>query len=53
MVNKLTNLVYYELANASDSDPLELEMIFTKYRNILHPNHYHLVGIKHSLSQVI
>ena len=52
MVNKLNNLIHYELATAFDSDPLELERIFNKYRNVLHPNHFHMTGIKHSLSQV-
>ncbi|XP_076045541.1 SET domain-containing protein SmydA-8-like isoform X2 [Oratosquilla oratoria] len=52
IVERLNKMVYYELRNATPNDPMELEMIFKKYSNILHDNHFHLVGIRHSLSQM-
>jgi len=51
-VSRLTNSVYYELQAIGDNDPEPLEELYRKYENILHPNHFHLVGIKHTLSQV-
>nr|CAD7568212.1 unnamed protein product [Timema californicum] len=29
-----------------------MEGFLQKYRNVLHPNHYHCLGVKHSLSQL-
>ncbi|RXG53888.1 Protein msta, isoform A [Armadillidium vulgare] len=52
IVNRLTNMIYTELQQANENDPLELEVIFKKYQCILHPNHYHLIGLKHSLGQI-
>lgn len=52
MVSRLTNLVYYELQNIEEADITSLERIYSRYQKLLHPNHFHLIGIKHSLSQL-
>ena len=52
IVNLLNNNVYRELAELRDNDPLDLEELFAKYEKHFHPNHFHLIGMKHSLSQV-
>nr|CAD7593204.1 unnamed protein product [Timema genevievae] len=38
---------------ALDANDIEaMEGFLQKYRNVLHPNHYHCLGVKHSLSQL-
>nr|CAD7259157.1 unnamed protein product [Timema shepardi] len=38
---------------ALDANGIEaMEGFLQKYRNVLHPNHYHCLGVKHSLSQL-
>ncbi|XP_042215469.1 SET domain-containing protein SmydA-8-like [Homarus americanus] len=51
-VERLNKLVYMELRQAGEDDPVKLETIFKKYQYVFHPQHFHLVGIKHSLSQM-
>ncbi|XP_045604494.1 SET domain-containing protein SmydA-8 [Procambarus clarkii] len=51
-VERLNKMVYMELRQAGEDDPIKLETIFKKYQYVLHPQHFHLVGMKHSLSQM-
>ncbi|KAK8742535.1 hypothetical protein OTU49_001941 [Cherax quadricarinatus] len=51
-VERLNKMIYMELRQAGEEDPIKLETIFKKYQYVLHPQHFHLVGIKHSLSQM-
>lgn len=53
MVSRLTNLVYYDLQDIQDGDPRKLEAVIDKYKKLMHPNHFHMIGIKHTLSQVL
>lgn len=52
-VERLNKVVAYELQETRDENIAALENIFRKYQFILHPQHFHMIGIKHSLSQVI
>ncbi|XP_071534111.1 uncharacterized protein [Panulirus ornatus] len=51
-VERLNKMVYWELKQVGEEDPLKLEAIIKKYQYVLHPQHFHMVGIKHSLSQM-
>ncbi|KAK3879935.1 hypothetical protein Pcinc_015529 [Petrolisthes cinctipes] len=51
-VERLNKMVYFELREAGDEDPNKLEAIMKKYQFVLHPQHFHIVGMKHSLSQM-
>ncbi|KAF2350507.1 SET domain [Trinorchestia longiramus] len=51
-VSRLTNSIYREVQEAGPGDLQALETIFSKYEKLLHPNHFHLIGLKHSLSQM-
>ena len=53
MVSALTNSIYRELQELENEfNPDEIEKVFAKYAPMLHPDHFHLTGMKHSLSQV-
>ena len=52
IVNHINNQFYRDLANIKENDIVELERLFTKYKTIFHPNHFHLTSLKHTLSQV-
>ncbi|XP_068208669.1 SET domain-containing protein SmydA-8-like isoform X2 [Palaemon carinicauda] len=51
-VERLNKVVYWELRQVPEDDPSSLESIFKKYQFVFHPQHFHLIGLKHSLSQV-
>ncbi|XP_037789284.1 uncharacterized protein LOC119584682 [Penaeus monodon] len=52
-VERLNKVVAYELQETREDSIPALESIFRKYQFILHPQHFHMVGIKHTLSQVL
>ncbi|MPC93677.1 hypothetical protein E2C01_088815 [Portunus trituberculatus] len=45
-------MVYWELREAGEEDPAKIEGLLRKYQYVLHPQHFHMVGMKHTLSQV-
>merc|ERR1712179_656288 len=51
-VERLNKMIYFELARTPPRDIKEVENIFQKYRNTLHHQHFHLVGMKHTLSEL-
>ncbi|KAK7073041.1 hypothetical protein SK128_003472 [Halocaridina rubra] len=51
-VERLNKIVYYELRQHEEGDIAALENIFKKYQFVFHPQHFHLIGVKHTLSQV-
>ncbi|KAF2350506.1 SET domain [Trinorchestia longiramus] len=51
-VSDLVCLIGAEIALAGESDPAVLEELLEKYSSVLHPNHFHIIAIKSSLSQI-
>lgn len=51
-VERLNKMVYWELREAGEEDPAKIEALIRKYQYVLHPQHFHMVGMKHTLSQV-
>lgn len=41
-----------EIERINGNDLNGYEALLYRYRNVLHPNHYHCIGVKHSLSQL-
>lgn len=51
-VERLNKMVYWELREAGEEDPAKIEALIRKYQYVLHPQHFHMVGMKHTLSQM-
>lgn len=51
-MERLNKMVYWELREAGEEDPAKIEALIRKYQYVLHPQHFHMVGMKHTLSQV-
>jgi len=51
-VERLNKMIYFELARIPPQDIKEVEGIIQKYKNTLHPQHFHIVGMKHTLTEL-
>lgn len=51
-VKQLMERIGDEVEAMDENDILALEEFLSRYKNVLHPNHYHFLGVLHSLSQL-
>ncbi|KAJ4438512.1 hypothetical protein ANN_14457, partial [Periplaneta americana] len=51
-VTLLMDKIGDEVESLEDSDIPALEAFLSRYHNVLHPNHYHFLGVLHSLCQL-